>query len=192
MDGSISRTMKIRTLTAGLMLDLGRFDDQVEEAAGCLKELRELYEAEGTEVQTLRVSTQRWETFPLESMPLGVPDFVSDLEGRARKEGIDFVSVGPATTPAAIKMIPSIIENTSSTCCSSVIADENDIRESNIEQTTDTIREISRIAINGSKGFMFAALANCPAITVADMQGVAAGAFPQQFELAEFQTAAGC
>ena len=37
-----------------------------------------------------------------------------------------------------------------------------------------------------------AAQANCPGITVADMKGVAAGAFPQQYELAEFQAAAGC
>ncbi|HHL22484.1 MAG TPA: ABC transporter substrate-binding protein [Aliiroseovarius sp.] len=32
----------------------------------------------------------------------------------------------------------------------------------------------------------------CPAITVADMQGVAPGAFPQQYELSEFQAAADC
>lgn len=37
-----------------------------------------------------------------------------------------------------------------------------------------------------------AAYANCPAITVADMGGVAPGAYPQQFEAAEFQAAAGC
>ena len=37
-----------------------------------------------------------------------------------------------------------------------------------------------------------AAFANCPAISVADMQGVAPGAYPQQYELAEFQSAAGC
>lgn len=37
-----------------------------------------------------------------------------------------------------------------------------------------------------------AAYANCPAITVADMQGVAGGEFPQQFELAEYEAAAGC
>ena len=37
-----------------------------------------------------------------------------------------------------------------------------------------------------------AAWANCPGITVADMQGVAPGAHPQQFDLAEFQTAADC
>lgn len=36
------------------------------------------------------------------------------------------------------------------------------------------------------------AMANCPEVTVADSKGVAAGEFPQQFELAEFQGAAGC
>ncbi len=32
----------------------------------------------------------------------------------------------------------------------------------------------------------------CPPVTVADMQGVAPGAFPQQYELAEYEAAAGC
>ncbi|MEM7259200.1 MAG: ABC transporter substrate-binding protein, partial [Pseudomonadota bacterium] len=36
------------------------------------------------------------------------------------------------------------------------------------------------------------AFANCPEITVADMQGVADGKYPQQYELSEFQSAAGC
>jgi len=37
-----------------------------------------------------------------------------------------------------------------------------------------------------------AAYANCPAITLSDMQGVSGGAYPQQFELSVFQDAAGC
>ncbi|QEW21859.1 putative ABC transporter-binding protein precursor [Marinibacterium anthonyi] len=37
-----------------------------------------------------------------------------------------------------------------------------------------------------------AARANCPAVTLADDMGVAPGAFPQQYDLAEFETAAGC
>ncbi len=37
-----------------------------------------------------------------------------------------------------------------------------------------------------------AANAACPAITVADPMGVAPGAFPQQYELSEFEAAAGC
>ena len=32
----------------------------------------------------------------------------------------------------------------------------------------------------------------CPAITLADMQGVPAGQWPQQYELAEFETLANC
>ncbi|MHA1109055.1 MAG: ABC transporter substrate-binding protein, partial [Alphaproteobacteria bacterium] len=34
--------------------------------------------------------------------------------------------------------------------------------------------------------------AECPAVTVADMGGVARGAFPQQFDLAEYQEALHC
>ena len=37
-----------------------------------------------------------------------------------------------------------------------------------------------------------AVAANCPAVTVANMQGVSAGAFPQQYEQAEFEKLAGC
>jgi len=37
-----------------------------------------------------------------------------------------------------------------------------------------------------------AAGAACPGITVADMGGVAAGAYPQQYDAAEFEAAAGC
>ena len=40
--------------------------------------------------------------------------------------------------------------------------------------------------------FSAAAFANCPEITMADMQGIAPGEFPQQYELAEYEAAAGC
>ncbi|WP_390910369.1 ABC transporter substrate-binding protein [Pseudosulfitobacter sp. SM2401] len=40
--------------------------------------------------------------------------------------------------------------------------------------------------------FAGAAMAACPAVTVSDPMGVGAGAFPQQYELAEFQTLANC
>jgi len=36
------------------------------------------------------------------------------------------------------------------------------------------------------------ALANCPAISVADMGGIAPGEYPQQYELSAFEAAAGC
>ena len=52
---------------------------------------------------------------------------------------------------------------------------------------------ISAVALlTAIAGPLSAQAAECPAITVADMQGVAAGVFPQQFELAEFAAAANC
>ena len=53
---------------------------------------------------------------------------------------------------------------------------------------------MKRILLSGAALALLpvAALANCPAITLADMQGVAPGAFPQQYELSEFQAAADC
>ncbi|MCJ8323470.1 MAG: ABC transporter substrate-binding protein [Rhizobiales bacterium] len=48
---------------------------------------------------------------------------------------------------------------------------------------------LSGVAIMALTGSAFAA---CPAVTVSDSQGVAAGAFPQQYELAEFEALANC
>lgn len=45
---------------------------------------------------------------------------------------------------------------------------------------------VALVALSGT------AFAGCPAVTVADPQGVGAGAYPQQYELSEFQSLAGC
>ena len=46
---------------------------------------------------------------------------------------------------------------------------------------------VMQLGISGA-----ALAAGCPAVTVADAKGVLAGQFPQQYELAEFQTLAKC
>ncbi|MCP5038402.1 MAG: ABC transporter substrate-binding protein [Rhodobacteraceae bacterium] len=46
---------------------------------------------------------------------------------------------------------------------------------------------VALLALTGA-----ASAATCPAVTVSDMMGVAAGAYPQQFELDEFQSLGGC
>jgi len=52
---------------------------------------------------------------------------------------------------------------------------------------------LSGVALLALTGFAQAAQnGGCPAVTVADMGGVAAGAYPQQYELAEFEGLAGC
>jgi len=53
---------------------------------------------------------------------------------------------------------------------------------------------MKRILLSGLAVLAFpaAAFAACPAITVADMQGVAPGTYPEQYELTEFEKAANC
>ena len=54
---------------------------------------------------------------------------------------------------------------------------------------------MKRIMLTSVAWAAFASVAyagGCPEVTVADPKGVAAGAFPQQYELSEFQSAAGC
>jgi hypothetical protein len=56
-------------------------------------------------------------------------------------------------------------------------------------------KDMKRILLSGAALIALAGTAlaaPCPAVTVADPQGVAAGAFPQQYDLAEFQTLANC
>ncbi len=53
---------------------------------------------------------------------------------------------------------------------------------------------MKRIFLSGAALCLMAgsAMAACPAVTVGDMMGVGAGAFPQQYELSEFESLANC
>ena len=71
----------------------------------------------------------------------------------------------------------------------------NNRGKSRVNRSPSTLNggNMKKLLLSGVAAFALpgmAAAASCPAVTVADMQGVAAGAFPQQFELAELQGAA--
>jgi peptide/nickel transport system substrate-binding protein len=53
-------------------------------------------------------------------------------------------------------------------------------------------RSLLSIAVLYSVTAVGVANANCPAVTVADSMGVAEGAYPQQYELSEYEAAANC
>ena len=79
------------------MLDLKDPETQIQDTANFLLSTKEKYEAAGIDVQTVRMSTQRWETYPLERMPLGIPDAVADIETIAKKNGTMNFSITSVT-----------------------------------------------------------------------------------------------
>ncbi|MFO8052192.1 MAG: DUF711 family protein [Thermoplasmatota archaeon] len=150
--------MRVRSLTAGIgpgeIFTKGTF----QEISMVLHRDREILERAGVEVQTLRVSTDLWRSVQGD----GLLSLVLDLEDLAGMNGIDFVSVGPCRDPQQIGMVPEMIEKSSRTCCSAVVATGEGVLPENSLAAARAVRDISRIARDGSKNFMFASIACCP------------------------------
>ncbi len=158
--------MRIRTITVGIDLDLDHIEEQISSAGEFLNSARDRFRSLGIDVQTVRIATQNWEDLPLDRMRAGVGDAVEGIEGSVLDNGMDFLSMGQATNPNSINLIPSILETTSITCCSASIANSSaGVMERNIIAAASVVKEISKLARNGSRNFMFAAAANCPADT---------------------------
>jgi len=68
--------------------------------------------------------------------------------------------------------------------CGSAAPTVNEAPVATQAQATTTTNSVSTTQEPGST--------SCPAITMADMQGVSAGAYPEQYELSEFESAANC
>ena len=153
--------MRIRTITAGTFLRYNGMDEEIEEIGSFLKEAGERYEEEGTEVQTLRLATQSFGTYQITGDEDSILDQISEMERIATRAGIDYLSVGSAFSPRFIKMIPHIIERTSTTCASAWIGDEREgVNWSHVEEAAKAVKSISDIYPDGSGNFRFASVSN--------------------------------
>ncbi len=155
-------TMKIRTITAGIRLSLMRLDEQVETVGDVMHRLRDRLTSKGYEVQSLRLSTQPWSEYLEKAQLDAVIQAIEELEDVCRGNGIDFVSVGPASDPRSIRAVPTILERTGIVCCSASIGDrEHGVLDDNIRAAAETVLDLSGRTANGALNFMFASLASC-------------------------------
>ncbi len=153
--------MRIRTITLGTRIDIKDPEDMISRGGEFLGIARRSFENMGIEVQTVRLSTQPFEDHGLERDDL--LDAICGLEDAAKRYGIDFLSIGPATTPDAIGIIPDIIERTDITCASAWTGDYGaGIRPDNIRSAADACLRISELDGVGLKNFNFTSIANCP------------------------------
>jgi hypothetical protein len=155
--------MKVRTVTAGIHVHFSDMDLQIEEAGQLLKRSRESFNDNGIEVQTLRLSTQSWITYLINRSEEGLLSSIREVEKSARRQGIDFISVGPAITPSMIELVPRILRETTFVCTSAFLGDiVTGPLEDNIRAASGVIAEVSQISRDGSRNFMFASTASCP------------------------------
>ncbi|MEA3558100.1 MAG: DUF711 family protein [Candidatus Thermoplasmatota archaeon] len=153
--------MRVRTLTVGIAPDEIFKKGTIERISNLLHENKERIEEDDIEVQTIRISTDLWSD-PSVS-PEDVMEKVTLLESSARLHRIDLISIGPARNEEQIGMVPRIIEGSSITCSSSLVATREDgVLHGNVLASAKAVKDISRIAKDGSKNFMFASIACCP------------------------------
>jgi len=154
--------MRIRTITAGIHLRLSALDEQVEEAEAHLKDARDRFIDSGIEVQTIRLSTQPYQTYLLDRGPDDLIGAIAELDSKVGKAGIDFLSVGPGSNPRFIDMAPTILAKTERTNISSSVSSSfYGVMEENIRSAARAIISISRIGGDGIRNFNFTCMGNC-------------------------------
>jgi len=155
--------MRIRTVTTGITLDPSIDTEVIQRAADFNKAARKMFEEEGYEVQTTRVSTNPWEEYVQESAPEEIVGSFKKIDGMCEEMGIDFFSNGYTSTPENITVLPNIIKNTRRISTSAKIGDaETGMDIKNIYASARTIIRNSMESPDGLGNFLFCAWANCP------------------------------
>ena len=158
---------KIRTITAFLDLDRGRYQIQVSETAEFLNKAKKSFEVRGYTVQTLRIATQ---PFPEYSKGLSRADalqFFKNLDGLAQQEHL-VVSIGPAYLSgenggAQADLLADILKNTKSLYGTVVVANMEGVNWTAVKSAAGIVKTLEDSTPHSEGNFRFAALANVPA-----------------------------
>ncbi|MGA1822862.1 MAG: DUF711 family protein [Thermoplasmatota archaeon] len=155
--------MRIRTVTAMIHLRYSNMDSRIEEISSFLASAREAFREDGVEVQTVRMATQSFQSFLIGRDPDNLIDEIVEIEKKAVREGIDFISVGPSIDPLYTAIIPDVLQRTSVTCMSACVGDSSTgISWDNLKESAKAVLRISNLTDNGIKNFNFSALCNVP------------------------------
>jgi len=154
--------MKIRTITTGISLQSSKEIEKIKQAAEFNQQAKALYEQQGYEVQTTRISTNTWAEYLQGLSTIEILSEIQTLEQLCQNLNISFFNIGYANQPETIAIIPDINKNTSIIYCSSKIGDrENGINFENAWESAKVIKRISQESENGYGNFRFCAWANC-------------------------------
>ncbi|MBW4646762.1 MAG: DUF711 family protein [Goleter apudmare HA4340-LM2] len=156
--------MKIRTITTGISLQSPAEIEKIIQATEFNQRAKEVFESQGYEVQTTRISTNSWEEYLAGLSNIEIINQILAIEQVCQSLDIGFFNIGYASQPANIALISDINQNTSMIFCSSKIGDQKTgINLENIQESAKLIQRISQETENGYGNFRFCAWANCQA-----------------------------
>jgi hypothetical protein len=158
---------KIRSITFFTEMELSRAREIVQEAGAFLEAAKQAFEAAGQTVQTCRVATQAFPQWISPAELAQLPQIVASIFEVARQNGVDYLSIGPASASDStnyIDVIPDLFAAVPGVFASVDIANQaQGISLPLVARVAKIIKKISHITSDGMTNLYLAALASCPA-----------------------------
>ncbi|WP_250123927.1 DUF711 family protein [Chroococcidiopsis sp. CCMEE 29] len=154
--------MKIRTITTGISLTSLKQQERIIQAAQFNQTAKDFLEQQGYKVQTNRIATNSWEEYLHDFSTAEIIGEIKVIDQFCQNLNVNFFSIGYASSPERIAIIPEIIKNSSIVYCSSRIGDsETGINFANVSESAKVIKRIAEETADGYGNFRFCAWANC-------------------------------
>jgi uncharacterized protein len=157
--------MRIRTITAGCNLSGPLLPSDKKMLAQITKDAEEIkayFKQNGYTVQTVRLSTQPWESYASNKSELQI--VCSFLQSLCKKK-IDYFNIGPISTVDHIHDLSTILNQFPNGFCTVNLCQNDQINMDLVLETAKLIKEISLIEKQGFANLRFAALCNVSAHT---------------------------
>jgi uncharacterized protein (UPF0210 family) len=158
-----SSNPKVRTITAFVRLDRGKYQQQIAEALVVLRKVKTDFESSGYEVETIRVTTQ-----PLAELVADMPEdqalaFLTQLDQLSAKENF-IPNVGPgmmheSDDPATMHLLERALSTLPNIQASAIIADDGGIHWKTIRRTAELVKYVSEHSFHSQGTFKFTATA---------------------------------
>jgi uncharacterized protein len=160
---------KIRTITAFVRVERGRYQIQFSEAVKFLQIAQTTLESRGFTVQTLRIATQ---PFPEYTQGMSLTEglqFFKNLDAMAQEDHF-VLSIGPACLAgndcgAQADLLADILKSTKSTYGSVYVTDEEGVNWPAVKAAARVVKKLSDGTLHSEGTFRFAALASVPQAT---------------------------
>lgn len=158
---------KVRTITAFINIERGRYQIQVSEAVDFLKKAKTSFEKQGYTVQTLRIVTQPFPEYTKGVSRGDALQFFMNLDGIAQQEHL-MISIGPAYLSddeggAPADLLAEALKNTKSLYGTVVVANSEGVNWPAVKSAAGIIKTLADNTPHSEGNFRFAAIANVPA-----------------------------
>jgi uncharacterized protein len=158
---------KVRTITAFINIERGRYQIQVSEAVDFLTKAKTSFEKQGYTVQTLRIVTQPFPEYTKGVSRADTVQFFKNLDGIAQQDHL-MISIGPAYLTvddggAQAELLADILKNTKSLYGTVVVTNSDGVNWPAVKSAAGIIKTLEDNTPHSEGNFRFAATANVPA-----------------------------